>query len=43
MITVNIPGKGTCNYKHIVLDFNGTMAPALPVLLLVGLVVFVFV
>jgi soluble P-type ATPase len=26
MITVNIPGRGTCNYRHIVLDFNGTMA-----------------
>lgn len=26
MIKVNIPGKGTVNYKHIVLDFNGTMA-----------------
>jgi soluble P-type ATPase len=26
MISVNIPGKGTFNFKHIVLDFNGTMA-----------------
>lgn len=26
MITVDIPGKRTLNLKHIVLDFNGTMA-----------------
>jgi len=26
MITFNIPGRETANYKHIVLDFNGTMA-----------------
>ncbi|MCL6612310.1 MAG: ATPase P [Peptococcaceae bacterium] len=26
MITVNIPGRGTVSFKHIVLDFNGTMA-----------------
>lgn len=26
MISVDIPGKGQLNLKHIVLDFNGTMA-----------------
>lgn len=26
MISVDIPGKGKLNLKHIVLDFNGTMA-----------------
>ncbi|MFA4885857.1 MAG: ATPase P [Desulfotomaculaceae bacterium] len=26
MLTVTIPGKGTLKLKHIVLDFNGTMA-----------------
>jgi len=26
MLTVTIPGKGTLNLKHMVLDFNGTMA-----------------
>jgi len=26
MLTVDIPGKGTFNFRHIVLDFNGTMA-----------------
>lgn len=26
MLTVDIPGKGTLNFRHIVLDFNGTMA-----------------
>ncbi|MGB9903213.1 MAG: HAD family hydrolase [Desulfotomaculales bacterium] len=26
MLTVNIPGRGTMTFEHIVLDFNGTMA-----------------
>lgn len=26
MITIEIPGRGTINLKHIVLDYNGTMA-----------------
>ncbi len=26
MLTVTIPGKGTLKLKHMVLDFNGTMA-----------------